>query len=394
MKAVPITFFQLALPAALAALALAVSGCRPGHAAPSEQVAPPPEVTVATVKPEEVVEFDEFTARLEAPEVVEVRPRVSGYLTEVKFQAGELVRRGDVLFVIDPRPKQAVYDRADAEVRRARVRVEITAREAKRAEQLYETKAISIEEADQRRWAATDAEATLKAAEAALETARLDLEYCYVKSPIDGRASRPLVTVGNNVSGVDGFTTLLTTVVSVDPMFAYSDVDEPTLLKFRELLRQGQLETNRDGRVLVEMGLANETGFPHKGFIESVDNRVDAATGSILVRSQYLNTDGLLLPGLFARVRVPGSARQPAVIIPESAIGTDQNQRFVLTLTSSNTVAYRPVRLGASVGGRRIVRDGLQAGDQVLINGLMRVRPGMPVTPVREGVAGATASIR
>ncbi|MBN8245863.1 MAG: efflux RND transporter periplasmic adaptor subunit [Verrucomicrobia bacterium] len=391
MKPVPTVFLRAVLPMALAAAA--VSGCRPGSDT-SQGAFTPPAVTVATVEPQEVVEFDQFTARMEAPEVVEVRPRVSGYLTEVRFQAGALVRRGEVLFVIDPRPKQAVYDRADAEVRRARVRVEITGREAKRAEMLYETKAISIEEADQRRWAATDADATLKAAEAALETARLDLEYCHVKSPIDGRVSRPLVTVGNNISGVDGFTTLLTTVVSVDPMFAYSDVDEPALLKFRELLRAGKLETNRDGRVLVEMGLANETGFPHKGFIESVDNRVDAATGSILVRSQFSNADSLLLPGLFARVRVPGSARQPAVVIPESAIGTDQNQRFVLTLTSSNTVAYRPVRLGASVGGGRIVRDGLQSGDQVVVNGLMRVRPGMAVTPVREGAPGAATASR
>lgn len=391
MPTVSRRFSKFVIPGLL--LGLALCGCRPANDAAPPAFAPPA-VTVATVQPEEVVEFDEFTARLEAPEVVEVRPRVSGYLTEVRFQAGGLVRRGDVLFVIDPRPKQAVYDRADAEVRRARVRAEITAREAQRAEKLYETKAISIEEADQRRWATTDAEATLKAAEAALETARLDLEYCHVKSPIDGRASRPLVTVGNNISGVDGFTTLLTTVVSVDPMFAYSDVDEPALLKFRELLRAGKLETNRNGRVRVEMGLANETGFPHQGFIESVDNRVDAATGSILVRSQFPNPEGLLLPGLFARVRVPGSARQPAVLIPESAIGTDQNQRFVLTLTSSNTVAYRPVRLGASVGGRRIVRDGLQPGDPVVVNGLMRVRPGMPVTPVREGATGTDSAVR
>lgn len=379
------------IPTILALTLSLVAGCSPEAEARTSAEPPPPTVTVRLLELEDVVEYEEVTARLEAPEVVEIRPRVSGYLTEVRFRPGELVRKGDVLCIIDPRPKQAVHDRAEADVRRARVRVEITEREARRAEQLFETKAISIEEADQRRWAHTDAQAALQSAEAALEIARLDLEYCAVKSPIDGRVSRALVTVGNNVSGVDGFTTLLTTVVSVDPMFAYSDVDEAALLRFRALLRDGVLETNRAGRVVVEMGLANETGFPHKGFVESLDNRLEAATGSILVRTQYPNPDGLLLPGLFARVRLPGSARNAAVLVPESAIGTDQNQRFVFTLTSSNTVAYRPVRLGALIGGRRVVRDGLQPGDALVVNGLMRVRPGMPVTPVRE--AGTTAAV-
>ncbi|MBL9174178.1 MAG: efflux RND transporter periplasmic adaptor subunit [Verrucomicrobiales bacterium] len=343
---------------------------------------PAPAVTVEPVRFQDVVEFDEFPARLDSKETVEIRPRVSGYLSEVRFEAGELVKKGDLLFVIDPRPKQAVLDRADAEVQRARVRMENATREAKRAEVLFETKSISNEEADQRRWARTDAEAALKAAEAQRETARLDLEYCRVRSPIDGRVGRPLVTVGNNVSGVDGFTTLLATVVSVDPMLAYGDIDEATLLKFRGLLRAGALETNQQGKVIVEMGLGNESGFPHRGYVESIDNRLDAGTGSILVRTLFPNPDGLLLPGLFARVRVPGSPRQPAILIGEEAIGTDQNQRFVLTVTSSNTVAYRPVKLGTTIAGKRVVREGLKEGDPVVVNGLIRVRPGMTVNPV------------
>lgn len=362
-------------------LSLVCTAChRETSAAPG--MPPAPVVTVEPVRLVDVVEFDEFPARLDSKEIVEIRPRVSGYLSEVRFEAGELVKKGDLLFVIDPRPKQAVLDRADAEVQRARVRMENATREAKRAEVLFETKSISNEEADQRRWAKTDAEAALQAAEAQRETARLDLEYCRVRSPIDGRVGRPLVTVGNNVSGVDGFTTLLATVVSVDPMLAYGDIDEATLLKFRGLLRAGALETNQQGKVIVEMGLGNETGFPHRGYVESIDNRLDAGTGSILVRTLFPNSDSLLLPGLFARVRVPGSPRQPAILIAEDAIGTDQNQRFVFTVTSSNTVAYRPVKLGTTIAGKRVVRDGLQEGDRVVVNGLIRVRPGMTVNPV------------
>lgn len=362
-------------------LSLVCTAChRETSAAPG--MPPAPVVTVEPVRLVDVVEFDEFPARLDSKEIVEIRPRVSGYLSEVRFEAGELVKKGDLLFVIDPRPKQAVLDRADAEVQRARVRMENATREAKRAEVLFETKSISNEEADQRRWAKTDAEAALQAAEAQRETARLDLEYCRVRSPIDGRVGRPLVTVGNNVSGVDGFTTLLATVVSVDPMLAYGDIDEATLLKFRGLLRAGALETNQQGKVIVEMGIGNETGFPHRGYVESIDNRLDAGTGSILVRTLFPNSDSLLLPGLFARVRVPGSPRQPAILIAEDAIGTDQNQRFVFTVTSSNTVAYRPVKLGTTIAGKRVVRDGLQEGDRVVVNGLIRVRPGMTVNPV------------
>ncbi len=360
---------------------LLLAGCNRAVSSQRSAVPPPPTVTVAPVELRDIVHYDDFTARLDAPESVEIRPRVSGYLAEVRFQAGQWVKKGDVLFVIDPRPKQALLDRAEAEVQRARVRLDIASREAQRAETLHKTQAISIEEADQRRWARTDAEAALKAAEAARETARLDLEYCTVRAPVDGRVSRALVTVGNNVSGVDGFTTLLTTLVSVDPIYAYADMDEESLLKFRALLRQGALSTNSAGQIEVEMALANETNFVRRGFVESIDNRLDPATGSLLVRSQFSNSDGSLIPGLFARLRIPGSGRIPALLVSETAIGTDQSQKFVLTLTPSNTVAYRPVVLGRSVDGKRVVQSGLQPGERVVVNGLMRVQPGMPVTP-------------
>jgi len=379
-----------ALIAGVTTLAL-VTGCNSAQSDPTASFPPPPTVTVAPVEVREIVEYDNFTARLDAPEVVEVRPRVSGYLTEVRIKSGELVKQGDTLFVIDPRSKQAVFDRTDAEFKRAEVRLDNANREAKRANALFASKAISIEEADQRRWAFTDAQAALQAAEANRQTARLDLEYCTVRAAIDGRVSRALVTLGNNVSGVDGFTTLLTTLVSVDPIYAYSDVDEASLLKFRRLLREGHLATNEQGQVVVDLGLADDTGYPRQGFIESIDNRLNPGTGSILVRSQFANTDGRLLPGMFARVRLPGSARRSALLIHETAVGTDQNQKFVLTLTSSNTAAYRPVTLGGTIDQKRVVRSGLQAGESVIVNGLLRVQPGMRVTPQSKDASNPTA---
>ncbi len=377
------------IPASVLAVALLLAGCnQPPQATTSP---PPPTVTVAPVEQREVVEYDEFTGRLDAVESVEVRPRVSGYLQEVRFQSGQLVKKGDVLFLIDPRTRKATLDRAEADLMRAQAQAEVAERDATRADQLLASKTISPEESDQRIWNSRQAKAALLSAQAARESARLDLEFCEVRSPIDGRVSRALVTVGNNVSGVDGFTTLMTTVVSVDPIYAYSAVDETTLLKFQHLLRDKKLAADEQGHVAVEMRLGDETDFPHKGYLESLDNRLDAASGSIALRTVYSNTDGKLMPGLYARVRIPGSALQPVLLISENAVGTDQNQKFVLTLSSSNTVEYRPVQLGAVVDGKRVVRSGLKAGEEIVINGLMRVRPGMPVTAMKEERAKQTA---
>ena len=357
-------------------LAALAAGC----GKPSRPPAPPlPTVTVAPVLQRDVVTRDEFTGRLDAVDSVEIRPRVSGYLEEVRFRSGQLVKKGDVLFVIDPRTRRAALDRAEAELARATAQAEIAERDARRADRLIAAKTISPEEADQRIWGQKQAAAAMLAAKAAKESARLELEFCEVKSPIDGRVSRALVTIGNNVSGVDGFTTLMTTVVSVDPIYAYSAVDETSLLKLQGLLREGRLPVDAQGRVTVEMRLASETGHPHQGYLESLDNRVDAATGSIVLRTVFPNPDGSLLPGLYSRVSVPGSAAQPLLLIDEAAIGTDQNQRFVLTVGPTNTVEYRPVLLGGAVDGKRIVRSGLKAGENIIVNGLMQVRPGMPV---------------
>jgi RND family efflux transporter MFP subunit len=358
-----------------------LAGCRP---APKASPPPPPPVTVAPVERQTIVEQDEFTGRLEPIHSVEVRPRVSGYLQRVCFQSGQLVEKGDVLFVIDPRWHQAAFDQRQAQLEQAKVRLDNARREAERTTQLLTNRAISVEEADARRSRYQEAKAAWLAAQAALDSAKLDLEYTQVRAPIDGRVSRALLTEGNYVSGLAGGASLLTTIVSVDPVYAYADLDENSLLRFSALLQAGTLETNSEGKVPVEMELADETNFPHHGYIESLDNHIDADTGSILLRAVFPNPDGRLVPGLFARLRVPLSAKYPAVLVEERAIGTDQAQKFVLTLTRSNTVAYQAVTLGPEIGGKRVVRAGLDGGEEIVVNGLQRVRPGMAVAPQPE----------
>jgi len=367
------------------------SGCSRGVA---QQKAPAPSVTVAPVERQEIVELNEFTGRVEPVESVEVRPRVSGYIQQVKFQSGQLVKKGDVLFVIDPRWHKATFDQRKAELEQAKVKLENAKRESDRTTQLLANKAISVEESDARQSRYQEAQSVLLAAQAALDTASLDLEYTQVRSPITGRASRALFTEGNYVNGVAGGATLLTTVVSVDPVYVYADIDENSFLRFDELARAKKLETDGDGRIPVQLQLGDEPNFEHQGYIESFDNRLDANTGSILLRGVFPNPDGRVVPGLFARIRVPLSDRHPALLVEERAIGTDQSQKFVLTLTETNTVAYRHVQLGPELNGKRIVRSGLEGTEQVVVNGLQRVRPGMPVAPQTELAARPNPSVQ
>ena len=377
--------FRTTLAAASAASALFLStGCS-GHASPPAPQMQLTRVSVAPAAQKEIVEQEEFTGRTEAMETVEVRPRVSGHLREVQFHSGQLVKKGDVLFEIDPRWHQAEFDRRKAEYEQARARLENAEREARRTEQLLSSKAISAEEAEARQSRFSEAKAGVIAAEAARDSAKLDLEFTVIRAPIDGRVSRALVTPGNFVSGVAGNATLLTTIVTVDPVYVYADLDEQSLLKFNQLLRARKLPNAADGSIPVELQLANEQGYPHRGVIESFDNHLDPGTGSILLRAIFPNAGGEIVPGLFARIRVPLSESYPAVLISEAAVGTDQARKFVLTLNSSNVAEYRPVTLGPMHDGLRVVRSGLKPGEEIIVNGLAKVRPGMPVQPERVG---------
>jgi RND family efflux transporter MFP subunit len=361
--------------------ALVLIGCKREAQAPKPGA---PAVTVAPVERKQIVEWEEFTGRTEPVDSVEVRPRVSGYIQEVKFQSGQLVKQGDVLFVIDPRWHQATFDQREAELGEAKVRLDNAKREADRSSQLLANRAISVEEADQRQFRYELAKSSRLAAQAALDSAKLDLEYTQVRAPISGRVSRALLTVGNYVSGVAGGASILTTLVSVDPVYVHADIDENSLLRFNALAQAKKLETDGDGRIPVELELADEAEFAHQGYIESWDNRLDANTGSILLRAVFPNADGRVVPGLFARIRVPLSERHPALLVEERAIGTDQAQKFVLSLSSSNTVEYHSVQLGPMVRGKRIIRSGLVGSEEIVVNGLQRIRPGMPVSPETE----------
>ena len=385
--------FSRAVTAALfiSAAAMLLGGC--GKHAAQNQAPPPPVVTVAPVQQQEITEWDEFTGRTEAVESVEVRPRVSGHIQEVCFQSGQLVKKGDVLFVIDPRYYKAEFDRRQAEVEQAKVRLANAQRDAARTAKLLSSRTISSEQADATESQFQEAKSALLAANAVLESARLDYEFTQVRAPIDGKVSRALLTVGNYVSGTAGAASLLTTLVSVDPVYVYADVDENSLLKFNALANE-----RGAGKVPVELELADEDGFPHHGSIESFDNRLDSNTGTILLRAVFNNDDGRIVPGLFARIRVPTSGSHPAMLVDESAIGTDQAQKFVLTLGEKNTAEYRAVKLGPVIDGKRIVRSGLKPGEKIIVNGMMHARPGMPVTPqdavVETPAAGAPTAKR
>lgn len=367
--------------AAIAFGGFALVRSRPAAASAANGGPPPaPRVTVSEVEQRTVTDHRELLGRVESQETVEVRPRVSGHIAEVRLQAGELVKQGDVLFVIDPRWHRAQFDLATAAVERAKVRVRIAEREAKRSDGLLASKTISIEEADTRTSRFEEARADLLAAEATLASAKLDLEYTEVRAPISGRINRAYVTAGNLVSGSPGNATLLTSIVSVGEMYVYADVDEATLLSFNRLSREGRL-VQENGRVPVEMQLSDETTFGHRGYIESAENRLDTGSGSLVLRMVFPNPDDALIPGLSARVRLPVSAPQPALLVSERAVGTDQSQKYVLVVAEDNKVAYRSIKLGPLLDGKRIVRDGLRSGDRVIVNGLQRARPGMTVDP-------------
>lgn len=374
-------------------LALAVlAGCSGGQAA--EQAPPPPEVGVAEVPVRPVSQWDEYSGRIEAVETVELRPRVSGYIEKVNYREGQEVKKGDVLFVIDDRSYRAELARAEAALRRARAQTELARSEAERARRLVEEQAIATETYEQRRAAAEQARAELAAAQAAVDAARLDLEWTRVRAPIDGRAGRALVTAGNLVGAGDA-ASVLTTLVSLDKVHVHFDADEHSFLRYAELARRGQRPSERDGGLPVQVALAGEEGFPHTGTADFLDNQVDRGTGTIRVRAVLDNRDRRFTPGLYARVRLPGSGRFDAVLVDDRAVLTDQDRKYVYVVDGEGRAQRRDIRIGRLAdNGLRIVEEGLQAGDRVIVSGVQKVFfPGMPVQarPVAMGERDAPA---
>lgn len=366
-----------------AGLILLLNGCKGQEAPPP----PPPKVTVSQPVVRELIEWDEYTGRLEAVDSVEVRARVNGYLQSANFKEGQIVKKGDLLFVIDPRPYQAELDQADAELKLAKARLQLAQDNSARAKKLLSARAISEEEADTRASDERVAQATVEQAKAAVQAAKLNVEFTQVTAPISGRISRKLVTEGNLINGGTGGT-LLTTIVSLDPIYCYAEADEQSFLKYTRLAQEGKRPSSREVRNPAYLALADETGFPHKGYVDFVDNQLDPNTGTIRGRGIFPNPDLTLTPGLFARIRIPGSGKYEAILIPDEAIGSDQSQRFVMIVNNQNTTEYRKVVLGPIVNGLRIIREGLKPEDWVIVKGLQRaIRPGVKIDPQREKIA-------
>ncbi|HJR73925.1 MAG TPA: efflux RND transporter periplasmic adaptor subunit [Luteimonas sp.] len=363
---------------ALSALVAAVIAACSSQAAPGEGggMPPPPEVSVATVLSKQVRQWDDFTGRVSAIETVELRPRVSGYVERVAYQEGQEVKKGDLLFVIDQRRYRAELNRAQADLERARSEARLAQSQDARAQTLLEAKAISREEFDTRKAATAQGNATVRAAEAAVASAQLDLQFTQVRSPIDGRAGRAMVTEGN-LAQADS--TLLTTLVSQDPMYVYFESDEQSFLRYQELARKGERASTKNP---VRVGLASEQGYPHAGTVDFIDNQVDPATGTIRARAVLPNPDRIFTPGLFARVQLEGSAEFKAMLIDDKAVLTDQDRKYVYVLGPKNTAVRKDIVLGRTIGGLRVVEKGLAANDKVIVHGVQKVFfPGMPVAP-------------
>jgi multidrug efflux system membrane fusion protein len=356
-----------------AGVAILIAGCSDAtgkaDAPPAAAAAGGPPVSAAAVVEKQITETQEFSGRLEAIDRVEIRPRVSGFITAVNFKPGAEVKKGDVLFVIDQRPYQAEYDRAEAAGKSARAKADLARIELARAERLLGDKAIAQREYDERASGVKELDASARAAEAQAQTARLNLSYTKVTSPIDGRVSKAEITLGNLVDA----SAVLTSVVSLDRIYASFDGDEETYLRVSK--------QSHDGKpVAVHVGLVSEEGFPHEGKLEFVDNQLDSRTGSVRMRATFENKDRGMAPGLFARVQIGGGDSKNALLITDRAVGTDQSRKFVFVVGKDGKAEYRAVTLGPVVDGLRVVRSGLKPGEKIVVNGLQRVRPGAPIT--------------
>ena len=375
--------------APLIVLTVVLAGC---DQKPPQAAAAAPAVTVAQPVKRTVTDWDEFTGRFDAIEEVQVRARVGGFVTNVEFKDGDMVHAGDLLYLIDSRPFEAVAAQADGQLADARAKVELAKRELDRGLNLVQTSAVSEQVVDQRRQALQAAHAAEIVAEGALKAAQLNVEFTHVPAPISGRVSRHLVSVGNLVSGSDtGTSTLLTTIVSLDPIYIYFDVDEATYLKNNKLWFEGKRPSSRDTPNPVQVALTGEIKPSHEGRMDFIDNRLDVSTATLRSRAVIPNHDLSILPGQFGRVRLIGSSPYEALLIPDTAVATDQSRKIVFVIKDDDTVEARPVVLGPLDEGLRVVREGLRAEDKVIIDGIQRARVGAKVNP-RAGTIGGSKS--
>jgi RND family efflux transporter MFP subunit len=363
----------------LVLLAVTLAGCGDK---PAQQAAAPPPVTVAAPTQRTVTDWDEFTGRFDAVEEVQVRARVGGFVTNVEFRDGAFVSTGDLLYIIDSRPFEAVAEQADGQLSDARAKGELAKRELDRALTLVQTSAVSESIVDQRRQALQAAKAAEMQAEGALKAAQLNIEFTHVVAPLAGRVSRHLVSVGNLVQGSDnGGGTLLTSIVSLDPIYIYFDMDEATYLKYNRLYFEGKRPSSRENPNPVQVTLSGETKPSHDGKVDFLDNRIDVSTGTLRARAVIPNKDFSVLPGQFGRVRLIASAPYQALLLPDTAIATDQSRKIVFVVRDDDTVEARPVVLGPLDDGLRVVREGLKPEDRVIVNGIQRARVGAKVSP-------------
>src|ERR1700682_2370599 len=360
---------------------LTAAGCKK-KSAPSQAPLP---VNVVTAIEKEVNEWDEFTGRLEAVEFVEIRPRVSGYITEIHFEAGVIAKKGDLLDVIDPRPYQADFDRAAAEVERMQAQVKLSQIELDRSKELRAKNTISASEFDQKAATYQGAMAAAQSAEAAKNSAGLNLEFTQIKSPIDGRVSDARITLGNLVQPGAGPESVLTTVVSVDPIYAKVDADENAVLKYVKLSEEGKRVSARTAKIPAFVELGNETDFPHEGYIDFVDNRLDPGTGTVRARAVLRNWNpNLITPGFFVRARVAGATPYRAALVDDKVISSQQGLKYAFVVKPDNTLERRNLETGPIFEGKRIIKRGLKDGEKVVSTRLQVVQPGIQITPVAE----------
>ena len=365
---------------------LTLAGCNSDQASSSGQP-PPPEVGVAQVLSKTVQQWDEFTGHVSAIDTVELRPRASGYVQRVAYKEGQEVKQGDLMFQIDPRPYRAALDSAQAQLARARVAKQLEMVRNKRAQSLIDDDAISREELDLRRAAQAQSTADVLAAEAAVATAKLNLSFTEVRAPISGRASRALVTVGNLATADE---TLLTTVVSQDPIYVYFDADENSYLRYKEQERRSERSAQDNA---VHVGLANENGYPHAGTVDFLDNQVNPSLGTVRARAVLPNPDRIFTPGLYARVQFVSGQKATALLIDDKAVLTDQDRKYVYVVDKDGKAQRKDIVLGRMVEGLRAVQSGLSADDKVVVVGVQKIfYPGMPVMPAEVPMGGAPAS--